>query len=261
MKALRKHPFRVTFRFLWMVASLSWSMLGYLPNVRFARNISLRQARARWLQQTSRRLLRVIGLELQPHGPAPQKGLLVSNHLSYLDIMVLCSVTPVAFISKVEVRRWPVFGWFAILGGSLFVERGRRSDVARLNRELAQALDDGALVVLFPEGTSSDGSQILPFKSSLLEPVSALDHPVTVACVGYSLTDGDPGSEICYWGEMTLIPHLLNLFSKNRIGASVVYGRVERSAADRKELARELHAHIVRLKESRPSHTLTSGVP
>jgi 1-acyl-sn-glycerol-3-phosphate acyltransferase len=159
----------------------------------------------------------------------------------------------VVFISKSEVKRWPVFGWFAVLGGSLFVQRNKRSDVARLNQELAQVLDSGALVVLFPEGTSSNGQQILPFKSSLLEPVASLDHPVSAACISYSLDEGDPGIDVCYWGDMTLAPHLLNLFSKPRIGARVAFSQLEPSSNSRKELARDLHSHMVQLKDARPS--------
>ena len=253
MKGVRKHPVRVTVRFFWMAGELSLAMVDFVINVIFAPKVPLPRARALWLQQTSRRLLRVLGVEIKTRGPIPLKGLLVSNHLSYVDIMVISSITPVVFISKSEVKRWPVFGWFAVLGGSLFVQRNKRSDVARLNQELAQVLDNGALVVLFPEGTSSNGQQILPFKSSLLEPVASLEHPVSAACISYSLDDGDPGIDVCYWGDMTLAPHLLNLFSKPRIGARVAFSQLEPSSSSRKELARDLHTHMVQLKGNRSS--------
>ena len=253
MKGFLKHPVRVIGRLIWLAGELGLAFLDFIVNVMFARKVPLTRARAMWLQQTCRRVLRVLSMEVTTRGPIPTKGLLVSNHLSYLDILVLGATTPVVFISKSEVKRWPVFGWFAVLGGSLFVQRNKRSDVARLNQELAQILDNGALVVLFPEGTSSNGQQILPFKSSLLEPVASLEHPVSAACISYSLDDGDPGIDVCYWGDMTLAPHLLNLFSKPRIGARVAFSQLEPSSNSRKELARDLHTHMVQLKGNRPS--------
>ena len=111
-------------------------------------------------------------------------------------------------------------------------------------------LDAGGLVVLFPEGTSSDGRHVLPFKSSLLESVTRLNHPVTVAFMNYSLPDGDVHEDVCYWGAMTLAPHLIKLFSKNGIQAHVAFTQLERNAHSRKELARDLHSHVVRLKDS-----------
>lgn len=250
MKGFRKNPLRVTARLLWLAGELLLALLDFVINVIFAPKVPLVRARALWLQQACRRILRVLDAEVTTRGPIPLKGLLVSNHLSYLDILVISATTPAVFIAKSEVKRWPVFGWFAILSGSLFVQRNRRSDVARLNREVARVLDTGGLVVLFPEGTSSDGRQVLPFKSSLLEPVTRLNHPLSAACIGYHLPDGDPGEDVCYWGDMTLAPHLVNLFSKSKISATVSFTRLEQNPNSRKELARHLHSQVLLLKES-----------
>jgi len=250
MRSFWKNPFRVTGRLFWLAGEIVLALLDFVINVIFAPKVPLRRARSLWLQQTCRRALRIMKVKVRTRGPIPLKGLLVSNHLGYLDILVLSAMAPAVFIAKSEVKRWPIFGWFAILGGTLFVRRGKRSDVARLNREVAQALDAGALVVLFPEGTSSDGRDVLPFKSSLLEPVTRLNHPLSVACIRYSLPDGDVGEDVCYWGDMTLAPHLVNLFSKSRISATVSFVRLERGPNSRKELARSLHSQVMRLKES-----------
>jgi 1-acyl-sn-glycerol-3-phosphate acyltransferase len=193
--------------------------------------------------------LRLLNVKIKTNGPVPGRGLVVSNHLSYLDILVLSAITPAVFVSKSEVKHWPIFGWFARLSGTLFVNRTRRSDVARLNQQIAHVLDAGVPVVLFPEGTSSDGSHVLPFKSSLLEPVLRQDHPLCAALIRYSLNDGLASEDVCYWGEMTFIPHFLNLLSKRRVRVSVSFAPIDETPGCRKDLARHLHSEILRMKE------------
>jgi lyso-ornithine lipid O-acyltransferase len=250
MRAFLKHPARVIGRSIWLAGEITLALLDFVINVIFQHKVPLTRARAQWLQQACRRTLRVLDVKIATQGSIPLKGLLVCNHLSYLDILVISTITPAVFISKSEVKRWPVFGWFAQLSGTLFVKRTRRADVARLNQEVAYVLEAGGLVVLFPEGTSSDGRNVLPFKSSLLEPVTRLNHPVTVGCINYSLPDGNVHEDVCYWGEMTLAPHLFNLLSKDGVKAHVSFTRLEKNLHSRKELARHLHSRVVRLKES-----------
>jgi 1-acyl-sn-glycerol-3-phosphate acyltransferase len=250
MKGLYKRPFRVLFRLCWLAGEISLALLDFVVNVMFQRQMALTKARPLWLQHACRRVLRILSVDVKTRGPIPLKGLLVCNHLSYLDVLVISSITPAVFIAKSEVKRWPVFGWFARMSGTLFVERSRRTDVSRLNLELARILDEGALVVLFPEGTSSDGSNVLPFKSSLLEPVTRLDQPLTIGCISYALADGRPGQDVCYWGEMTLFPHLVNLLSKRCVNATVAFTKVGQPGTCRKTLARHLHSEVVRLRDS-----------
>jgi 1-acyl-sn-glycerol-3-phosphate acyltransferase len=168
--------------------------------------------------------------------------------LSYLDILVLASLAPAVFVAKREVKSWPVMGLLAQLGGTLFVDRERRTQVGEVNDEIQAALDGGALVVLFPEGTSSDGQTVLPFKSSLLEPATQQKHPLTVGRLRYAITDGDAGAEVCYWGDAVFFPHLLNLLGKRAVRVSVRFARIQNHGADRKELARQLHAEVLGLK-------------
>jgi len=203
--------------------------------------------RSRWLQWCSCRTLRVFSVQFEARGPLPPAGLLVCNHLSYLDILVLVALTPAVFVSKSEVQNWPVFGWFAKRSGTLFVDRTRRSDVTRMNAEIDRTLSGGNILVLFPEGTSWNGSEILPFKSSLLEPIVGSKHPLSVGRVTYALDDGLVEQDVCYWGDMTFLPHFLNLMTKRHIRARVTFAPIAQPAADRKELARQLHAEVVRL--------------
>lgn len=177
-------------------------------------------------------------------GQVPERGFVVCNHLSYLDILVISALTPVTFVAKREVKGWPVFGWFARLAGTLFVHRESRTHVGQVADEIETALNRGAVVALFPEGTSSDGKTVLPFKSSLLEPVARNGLEVTSALITYKLPDGDVGEEVCYWKDMTLVPHLLNLMSKKSVRARIQFAPSPVRTTDRKELARRLHAEV-----------------
>jgi len=176
--------------------------------------------------------------------------LLVCHHLSYLDVLVLASLTPTVFVAKREVKHWPVFGWFASLAGTLFIDRERRTHVRQLTQEIRDVLKRGALVVLFPEGTSSDGKTVLPFKSSLLELAAGQIHPLFAGWIQYELEDGDLGEEVCYWKDMIFFPLLINLLSKRTVLAAVRFTQLREGGRDRKQLARRLRLEVLRLKES-----------
>jgi 1-acyl-sn-glycerol-3-phosphate acyltransferase len=126
----------------------------------------------------------------------------------------------------------------------MFVDRTHRSSAGRSVKAIDDALCDGHLVVLFPEGTSSDGTTVLPFKSSLIEPVTRLACRTTTATLSYSLANGSVADEVCYWRDMTLLPHLLNLFTKRRIDGTIVFSESRVRSGDRKQLARELHDDV-----------------
>lgn len=248
MKGLCRHPLRVTGRFFWFIGVVLVALFGYLIHCAFRPEHSTPAERARWLQRHSRRTLKIFRLQPQVAGPVPTRGLLISNHLTYLDILVISSITPAVFVSKAEVRAWPVVGWLAQLGGTVFVNRERRAHVGQVNNEIEAALNQGGLVVLFPEGTSTDGATVLPFKSSLLEPAAQSAHPLAIGCIGYALDDGDAAEEICYWGDHTFFPHLLNLLSKRAVRCAVRFGAFERTGVDRKQLALQLREEILKLK-------------
>jgi 1-acyl-sn-glycerol-3-phosphate acyltransferase len=238
---------------IWFTAEIIFAAFDFFFQLCFRRGEApvLALARARCLHRHSRRTLRAMGVEVSARGHVPGCGLLVSNHLSYLDILVLSSITPAVFVAKSEVRRWPVFGWLARRAGTLFIERAKRGDVARVNDEAARLLETGLLLVIFPEGTSSDGREVLPFRSSLLEPIVGRRHPLSVAHISYEVEDGDASEDVCYWGDMTFGPHVLKLLGKGRVWASVTFTAVENKADSRKELARQLHSEVSRLKSAR----------
>ena len=206
------------------------------------------RARATWLHHWSRFACRVLGLRVRTHGSMPSASLLVSNHLSYLDIVVLSSIRPCVFVAKRDVATWPLFGWLANAAGTIFVDRERRFSSPKAVDAIAEAIANGSLVVIFPEGTSSDGSSVLPFKSALLESAVQLRAPIATASIEYALDDGSVADEICYWRDMTLVPHLLNLFLKREIRAIYSFSPAKVREGNRKEIARELRHEILSIR-------------
>jgi lyso-ornithine lipid O-acyltransferase len=239
-----KHPLRVTGRFC---IFLSIAILALLDDLFF---VELRgksrdyRARALWLQKWARRLLSALNIHHECVGQPPANGILASNHLSYMDIPILAAHAPIVFVAKKEVRTWPFIGWCTRCAGTLFIDRQKKSDVKRMALEFEPILDTGVLLGLFLEGTSTNGHQVLPFRSSLLEPAESHHWPVTAVRVGYKIEDGSVENEVCYWGDMTFFPHFLNLLSKREIRASVTYGSTLPPGLDRKEMACALHSQV-----------------
>lgn len=238
---------RLAARAIWFAVELLLFFSAYIGLLLRRAGRLTQLDRSHWLQWCARRTLRIFSVRVRFVGAPPRAGLLVSNHLSYLDILVLVSLTPAVFVSKSEVKNWPVFGWFARLAGTLFVDRARRGDVTRMNSEIALALANGNVVVVFPEGTSWNGAVVLPFKSSLLEPMVGAKYPLGAAGLRYTISGGVVAEDVCYWGEMTFFPHLLKLMTKHQVQAWVAFAAVSEPAPDRKALALQLQAEVTRL--------------
>jgi 1-acyl-sn-glycerol-3-phosphate acyltransferase len=244
----------VLFAALVLVAAAEWVLLPAITGLpRSAR------ARAAWLQRTCRRLVRLLSIRADYTGAPATGGLLVCNHLSYLDILVLAARHPLAFVAKKDVRTWPVIGWLTECGGTLFVDREQRGDVVRIATKLSGVIASGTVVCVFAEGTSSDGTDVLPFRPSLLQPAITGGWVVTPAWIGYSLEHGSVADEVAYWRDMSFLPHLLKLFTKERIGASVRYGTGRRPNADRKTLAARLRTEVRRLGGLDPEFALSQA--
>lgn len=204
--------------------------------------------KAEWLSRTCRSSLKALGIRCVCHGTPSAGAVIAANHVSYMDILAISALHPVVFVAKKEVAGWPIFGWFACLSGTRFIDRSKKSDVARVADDIPSALVENASVVLFLEGTSSDGTKVLPFRASLLEPV-ARDGLVSVpAAVAYRVSPGhSAANEICWWGDMTLVPHLLNMLSIRSVEAHVSWGSPVPAEGDRKAMAVKLQAEVSRL--------------
>ncbi len=216
--------------------------------ISFVRRERRLAARAEWLHHWCRFACHVLGIRVTTRGAMPRSGLLVCNHLSYLDIIVLSSIRPCLFVAKRDVAAWPLFGWLARAAGTIFVDRQRPLATAFAVKRIHAAIVSGLPVVLFPEGTSSDGSTALPFKSSLLESAVQLRCPVGTAAIAYSLDHGSVADEICYWRDMTLVLHLLNLFFKREICSRCSFSHSKIRVGNRKEIARALRDEVVSMR-------------
>lgn len=214
-----------------------------------------RPVRARWMSSRSSRFVQSLGITVEPSGPIPTRGIVLSNHLGYADIVVLGSLMPAVFVSKADVRQWPIFGWLVEGAGTLFVDRERRQDVNRTNGEISAAVQEGSPIIVFPEGTSSPGDTVLEFRSSLLQPAMDPASPLTAAAIHYEVDEGIAEQDVCWWGDMTLANHLPRLLSRTRIRARVAFSPYEGDRVDRKQLARDLHARVLSLKHGLAAQT------
>ena len=203
-----------------------------------------------WILMTwARAVCAILGMRVEVDGPLPRPPfLLVSNHLSYVDIVLLASRVPCAFVAKAEVRSWPAIGPLAASMGTLFVDRGRKRDVKRVADLVRARLDAGQGVVLFPEGTSTAGDAVAPFRSSLLEPAALAGVPVRWAALTYATPPGEAPARtaVAWWGDMTLGPHLLHLLRLSHFRARVVFGDPPIRDPDRKSLASRLQREVAR---------------
>lgn len=143
-------------------------------------------ARFRIKQRWSKTLLTILDVRLDADLGGDVSGrLLVANHISWLDIFVINAVFPSAFVAKAEVRQWPVLGWLAAMNDTVFLQRGRGGQAAVINHAIGQKLCSGKTVAVFPEGTTSDGRQVLKFHAALVQPALDLGRPVVPLALSY----------------------------------------------------------------------------
>lgn len=203
---------------------------------------------------------RMIGLRVTVHG-TPEKSrplLIAANHSSWKDILALGSVIDVAYVAKAEVRGWPLFGTLARLQATIFVDRGDKRRTGDQAGEIARRLAGGEIVVLFPEGTTSDGNRLLEIKTSLFgAAAAAVPHapegvvhvqPVAIAYTGiHGMAMGRYHRPIAAWpGDITLLPHLLGVLREGAVDVEIDFGeRVEyREDSNRKAVARDVEARL-----------------
>lgn len=212
-----------------------------------------------WFHRTA---LKVLDIRVEVAGEPSRSErplLFVANHNSWLDIPVLGSIAPLVFIAKSEVANWPLFGTFAKLQRSIFVDRSRRHGTGQVNQSIARMLSGGDPVVLFGEGTSSDGNRVLPFRSALLgglrdameENGRGFVQPVSIAYRKFhGIPMGRQYREVAAWyGDMDLVPHLVRVLREGAIDVTVTFGQVMEvaHADDRKALSRKLESAVRRL--------------
>ncbi|HZR84939.1 MAG TPA: 1-acyl-sn-glycerol-3-phosphate acyltransferase [Candidatus Binatia bacterium] len=192
---------------------------------------------------------RVIGLRIERSGVPPRPPFfLVANHLTYLDVVVLASTLEATFVAKADVARWPGVGRLCRALGTVFVDRTRKRDLLRVLPQLEALLGRGTGVVVFPEGTTTAGDRVLDFRSSLFAAAERTGAPVRVAALTYATPGGSPSAAraVCWWGDMTFVPHLLALLRLPSCTARVEFAAAPVAGSRRKDLARAAHAAVVR---------------
>lgn len=182
-------------------------------------------------------------MRLECRGMRPAQGLVCSNHLTYLDILVYAAAMPCVFVSKREVRAWPAFGALARSGGTIFVDRQSRTGSEEVSRQIGAALEAGVVVLLFPEGTSTDGSAVHRFHPTLLEAALQLQAEMTAAAIGYRVR-GEEERVMCWYGDASFLPHLLRTLGRRGIVAEVEFFPERNAYPDRKSAALELHDKV-----------------
>lgn len=198
--------------------------------------------RSRCMRYWGRGVLKIFSMELVVKGPPPKPPFfIVSNHLSYLDIPIYAALIDTTFVSKSEIRHWPFVGWMAHMLGIIFINRKVKSDVKRVNNEITQAIENQG-VLLFPEATTSPGTGILRFRSSLLEHAAEDNLAVSVAAIRYQTNKYDiPAYQaVCWWGDSPLHFHLLTLGCTSKIQVEVTFSDEKFSDTNRKDLANKL---------------------
>jgi len=199
---------------------------------------------ARACRGWGRSMCALLSVRRDVRGPIPDGGvyLVASNHLSYVDILVLGSLYPSTFLAKREIAGWPLFGWIARGAGTLFVDRDQPKDVVRAGREMAARLALGIPLTIFPEGRSSPGTEVLPFQPALLEPAARAGIPCWAASITYETpgTDLSPARTVCWYDSENFVVHFKRLVGLRKVIATVTFTGPPIVSDDRKTLARTL---------------------
>jgi 1-acyl-sn-glycerol-3-phosphate acyltransferase len=203
--------------------------------------------RALWLHACCQRVLTSLGIRFRAIGLPPPHGLVVANHLSYLDILIIGAAMPCVFVSKAEVGRWPFFGWAARVGGTLFLDRSSRASAAVVAQEMCWRLEHSVPVLLFPEGTSTDGARVLRFHSTLFDPAITVAAPITAAAVRYAMDDGAPERDLCWYGDDEFLSHLWKTLGTPGFSAEVRFAQPQ-VYSDRRAAALAAHGQVVAMR-------------
>lgn len=204
-------------------------------------------ARAEMNRVWSHEMLRLSGMKLVVHNDEARLDsgvLVVGNHVSWIDIYVINAWRPTPFVSKAEIRKWPVVGWLAHQLGTVFVQREKRSDAKRIMHELAERLHAGELMCVFPEGTTTDGQSLLPFHANMFQAAVSASCPVQPVCLMYEDAQGRQSTAPAYVGDMSLNDSLNALLSATPLTAHLYVCDPLAPGADRRLLAGEAQASV-----------------
>jgi 1-acyl-sn-glycerol-3-phosphate acyltransferase len=180
-------------------------------------------ARRRRVQRWSARLLAICGVQVKTTASElAQPALIISNHVSWLDIFVINSLEPCRFVAKSDIRDWPLIGWLCAKTGTIFISRGRMRDVRHIYQGLVKSLHDGERIAFFPEGTTSSQGTVLPFHANLFEAAIEARVPVQPCALRYLDPDGQLHADADFIGEMTFVESLIGIVKSNAMVAELM---------------------------------------
>ena len=240
MRHLRA-AFRVVLLFVATFGSyLVWLLLGvFIPNKLYWRQLIL--------EWWARAFVRIVHADIEVIGTPPKPPFfLVANHLGYIDIPVVRSIAKGVFVAKHDIGEWFLLGKMIRNMGIIYVNRAVKRDIPRAGEEVIERLSDGEGVIVFPEGTSSKGDQVLPFNSSFLAFAAQSDVPVSYVSISYRTPQGEPppSESVCWWDDTPFIAHIFKLMKMPRFTAILNFGEEPIVNPDRKRLAAELRDHV-----------------
>lgn len=241
-----------TLRAVWKIMRGLWHLLAGLWTIyiRFPR-LSLEQ-REMQVQAWSLKFLALWGIHLRVIGQPVLSGpaLLVSNHISWLDILVIHAARYCRFVSKSDVRDWPLVGALATGSGTLYIERSSRKDALRMVGDMADALKDGDVLAVFPEGTTSDGLSLLPFHANLIQSAISAEAPVQPMSLQFiDARTGELSLAPCYIGDDTLLGSIWRTLRSDSIIAVVSFGAPQHAdGRDRRQWAHDLREAVSALR-------------
>jgi 1-acyl-sn-glycerol-3-phosphate acyltransferase len=169
-----------------------------------------------------------------------------------MDVLVMSAAQPFVMVAKSEVRSWPLFGWLTAQAGTVYVRRGGGpATYPAVNAAMAEAYRSGLPVLFFPEGTTTDGGEVVAFRRGLFHSVLNEGVALRTAALRYSLEDADASvaQDVCWWGEMELMPHLLRFLGLRGVRVEVRFGDEVRARRDRFELSEAARARVVEMYE------------
>ena len=242
----------MSFRVLRRAVALAWSLALCIVRywlLRMRGPVTL-ERRALWVQQSARGILTNLGVRYRVDGTPPTHGLVVANHLSYLDILIISAAMPCFFVAKMEIGGWPFFGKAARTGGTIFLDRSSLSSAMSVADQMTETLKLSIPVLLFPEGTSTDG-HMLRFHSRLIDPATTAGKQITPAAIRYVFEDGTPERELCWYGDEQFVPHLMKVMCVAGFSARVRFGQ-PCVYSDRRVAADATYAEIANMRVQVP---------
>ncbi|CAG0948488.1 1-acyl-sn-glycerol-3-phosphate acyltransferase [Burkholderiales bacterium] len=228
---------------LWRATRISIHLVAGLATTTFVFPRASAERRRSHILRWSRKLLRLMNVEARVHGAIDAHGgnvLIVANHVSWLDIVVLNAHRPARFVAKSELADWPVVGRLIRGSGTLFIERGRLRDTERINRRAAEVLASGDVIAVFPEGTTTDGSTMLRFHGSLLQPVVDAEGHVLPVAIRYHDGDGVLSLAPEYAGDTSFAASFWRVCGERRLAVDLIAApALAARTRHRRDLARE----------------------